>query len=695
MDTVSRNRLSLYLVFSVSLWLSKTRVGVQGASTDEMNCSFPNFLQELCSEPSKTCRHWSQGRRLAHEGKNAFYGYKSDSIGERKWVFKGGEVEIFATEVGEPQPSRIKLLKFYCWQKIAPHIFIISSKNTSNKSDSNAKYSCIKFRKRGRNVIEYEQSSWRDNYTSLACNESDLVVDENPLILNALQELPDCPTELNGGFQIRQLYNGKTDKECFYDNETDSVIFESDCLGKEGLTIQLPANRDCSLRGDNSATGPFHVGFYCYSAAWKDKQFTYFIVKRQSVKRNVFLDSTVSDFRCARFKKSGDEIQLQLYSQPICWRNVSTSSSSLILHLRRRTSIDKPLRFPSETNKTQCSFPEKFQGTWREISPNYGLQTVVIKENTVDISPYGLFHCKLQHIFQHQAPHKCSSLVTGKWPGTGQAKFFIDDYLLISNFSNGCRARVTRFGVTDVIGRDILLYRLSQSVPFVNERENAEEYFSYHVLKQFCSSWLPYITDPHPIWGRNIEKIAMKLPVIPVHSIELCSFPTLGKGIYHFKSVYSDQSECVGPASRIEFGCDNPLTFEVKYDPSCQLPDVSFDCIGKAWRIGHFSLVQDIKGKNISCMWFDKENDQLFRLRSPQCSDTSWGKRPGEERNYAEKFVFQYYSKCPIISNTKNYDYPKMRGKRNASLNFHTVPGFIIFTCLLTLNIFCTSVIGM
>jgi len=105
--------------------------------------------------------------------------------------------------------------------------------------------------------------------------------------------------------------------------------------------------------------------------------------------------------------------------------------------------------------------------------------------------------------------------------------------------------------------------------------------------------------------------------------------------------------------------------------------------MGLAWKIGEFSLVQDVKSKNISCMWFDKESNQLFRLNSPQCPDIDWGqRRPGNVVNYDEKFVFQYHSKCPVLSSAGNIDYPIVIKRRNASGKANEASLFMILTCL-------------
>ena len=670
--------LCFYLVAITSLWDSKPSVRAKVLSKEKHRCSFPGFLQESCKESTKNCRLWSQGKRRPYDESSAFYEQQaSERRGEYTWTFDGGKVEIFGDG-----PSSVITLQFYCWRKLAPHVFIVSSKN--NETNENVKYSCIKFRKRGRNVIELERTHWKDNHTSLAlCNVSELYTDESPLILTSAQEIPDCPSELRGGLQIMKVYNAMTQKECVPDNDNGLSIIESDCMGKEGILIHYQERKNCSLSKHSYAA--FHLALSCYSTPWKDGNYTYFIAKSRTVARNAF---TLADFLCIRFQRivneNGEEFTLQLYKQPICLRNASPSSMSLIMYLMRRKNAEETHIPSSEITRTECSFPEKFQGTWKEVSLHNGFQNVVINEKTVNIPPYGEFHCKQQYIFQHQAPYKCSSLVNGKWPGTGRTKFFHDDYLLLSNFTNGCRPRLTRFGITDIIGSDVLVYRLSQSQPILSagHYEFLEYYYFNHVLRLFCSSWLPYTRDPYPIWGRNIDKIILKRT--SVAKTARCSLPPLSKGVYYFKSVNADQSECSGQTSRIQFACEKSFAFEVKYDPRCQKSDVSFTCMGLVWKIGEFFLVQDVKTKNISCIWFDKQSNQLFRLNSPQCPDIDWGqRRPGNDVNYDEKFVFQYYSKCPVLSSTGNINYPIVKKRRNASGRFNKASLFMIVTCLL------------
>lgn len=679
------NCLCIYLVVITSLWDSKPSDTAKGLSKEKHGCSFPAFLQESCKGLTKNCRHWSQGKRRPYDENSASYEHQeSERRGEYTWTFNEGKVQIF----GDLHPSVITF-EFYCWKKIAPHVFIISSKNNeTNENNLRAKYSCIKFSRRGRNVIELERTPWKENHTTLAsCNASDLNTDENPLMLTSAQEMPDCPSEMRGGLQIMKVYNALSQQECLSDDDTGLGTLELDCMGKEGILIHFRERTNCSLNKRSYVA--FHLALSCYSTPWKDGNFTYFIAKSRTVARNAF---TPTDFLCARFQRvvneSGEEFTLQLYKQPICVRNASASSISLTMHLRRRKNAEETEIPSSEITRTDCSFPEKFQGIWKEISQHNGLQNVVINENTVYIPPYGEFHCKQQYIFQHQAPYQCSSLVTGKWPGTGRAKFFIGDYLLLSYFTNGCRPRLTRFGITDIIGSDALVYRLSQSQPILSAGHNEflEYYYFNHVLRLFCSSWLPYTRDPYPIWGRNIDKIIMQST--SVAKTARCTLPPLSKGVYYFKSVNADQSECSGQTSRIQFACEKSFAFEVEYDPRCRKPDVSFTCLGLAWKIGEFFLVQDVNTKNISCMWFDEQSNQLFRLNSPQCSDIDWGqKRPGNDVNYDEKFAFRYYSKCPVISRAGKIDYPIVIKVRNASGDFNEASLLMIITCLaITIN---------
>lgn len=658
--------LFLYWIFGLDFWFLNKSLKVQGILSENLNCSFPSFLQASCPKLGKTCRQWSQATRIALGRNMAFDGPVANdrpSSGKCIWVFHGGKIEIFDSTTLNSQQNRIT--KFYCWKKVSPHIFIISSSNDSTKGDSNQTFSCIKFHRRGRNVIQYEKSAWKNNDTSLVCNANNLITNEDPLIQTNLYEVVDCPSELNGGYQIMQLYNGKTDTQCSYHNFTtrSSAILESDCLGREGLVIRFPINSDClsKMTKAYSHAEENRLAFVCYSTAWKDQDYTYFIVKHQNLKTSPLSSNKQSDFLCARFRKfakeSGEEIELQIYNQPSCWRNIINTSSVifLIMKLKRRPSDNYPVRFPSEIKETRCSFPEKFQGTWNEISHHNGIQTVIINQGKVDVPLYGQFQCKTQYVFQHRAPGICNSLVTGKWPGMGRAAFGVNDYLLVSNFSNGCRARVTRFGITDVIASHVLIYRLSQSVAFDYGAMNAEDYFNHHILRGFCSSWLPYIPDPYPLWGRNIEKILINSPMRTEHQ---CPLPALGRGVYQFRSLLDSDIECHRPASRVYFACENPFTIKIKYDSGCQLSDVSFTCLGTAQKIGQFFFARNEQKESINCWWFDKENKQLFRLNSPQCSDIDWGKHSREERNFAEKFVFRYYSKCPVLSRKEDSEYP-------------------------------------
>ena len=194
--------------------------------------------------------------------------------------------------------------------------------------------------------------------SSLTCNSRSLITDVNPLILSNMQELPSCPAELNGGFQIMLLYNGKTDERCFFNNDNDTAVFESDCLGMEGLIVQLPLQRNCFLRSKKSEIGLDLLRFLCYSAPWKDNQFTYIIVKGQNVGRKVSHDSKESVFLCARFQRAdakgkNREIQVEFFDQPTCWRNLSAASIFLRIQIRKRMTFDQPARDPSEVNKTQ------------------------------------------------------------------------------------------------------------------------------------------------------------------------------------------------------------------------------------------------------------------------------------------------------------------------------------------------------
>ena len=125
-------------------------------------------------------------------------------------MFNTEKIEI----LGDSHSSRTSSV-FYCWRKLVIHVFIILRNDSVDETRSNVKYySCIKFRKRGRNVITYEHSPWRPNQTHLACGESNLLVYESPLLSNVLEDVPDCPAVLRGGFKITEANNELIGKQC-------------------------------------------------------------------------------------------------------------------------------------------------------------------------------------------------------------------------------------------------------------------------------------------------------------------------------------------------------------------------------------------------------------------------------------------------------------------------------------------------
>lgn len=688
MASLQQNYLFLCLGVVLSLSNSNICVGVQGLPEEKPQCSFPGFLQFSGPKLSnRKWRQWSRGNGFPYDRTEPFNGSRNNKVkGEYTWVFNTGKVEILE----ESHSSRTSSV-FYCWRKLAPHVFIILRNDSVDETRSNVKYYfCIKFRKRGRNVITYEHSPWRPNQTHLACDESDLLVYESPLLSSVLEDVPDCPAVLRGGFKITEANNELMGKQCL-PNKDAAIIgtFESDCMGKEGLRIHSTRSHDC-LMNERHLNSPFafNLALSCFSAPWRDGNFTYFIAKRRNFAARSTFTFLKSELFCVRFRKveNEDNVVLQLYDGPICTRNTSDGVKSLTMHLRRRVDVGETNRPLSEVTKRECNFPQKIRGIWKEISDHNGLRNVIINETSINIPPYGNFYCKQRHIFQHQAPHECSSLVTGKWPGSGRSKFFIDDYILVSNFTNGCYPRLTRLGVTEIAGSDVLVYRLSQSQLIITDGVNNNSlvyYYLNHVLRLFCSSWLPYIRDPYPVWGRNIDKIIIRRQ----SSLRKtrCFLPSRGKGVYHFKSVNSDQVECNGSLSRVEFACKNTLSFEVKYDPDCQKSDIVYSCIGKAWKMGDFFLVQEIKTKNISCMWFDESNKHMFLLNSPQCSDKDWerGRDPPKEVNFKEILNFQYFSKCPIYSESRDLDYPIVIKFRNMSRNLNLTSRVLVFACFL------------
>ena len=682
-------------------YLTFDRICVESGATNNgrfvPNCLFPSYLQTDCNKPHSICQ-WSQGKRFTSRefaSSTRWWGYRGH--GEWNWVInKGIAKAVSSPELENSGESGERI--YSCLKSMGGSTFLVSYKDSRNEDA--ASFTCIQFVRRGLNVVQYKISSFETNPNNTRCDNKSLITNNDPLVANVYMELPDCPKVLQGGYKIIKIYNRLNDLTCSFDGSL-SAILESDCLAKEGLYIDLGASSNCS-RDTLLRYNIYDVNFRCYSRPWTYNGFTFFITARRPRWRNEYESF---EFQCIIFEEgdfktlgnsSRATFKLYIFNSPQCPQVAPIKSkgglgqANFILYLEKFSNISIVNSEPG------CTFPEELTGKWIEKSTQLGIQEINIEQSAITFTPYGQFICRQRYIFNRENPHQCvNSGSGGQWLGEGRVRFYFDDFILSSSFSNGCRQRVTRLGLTETLRDKMLVYRLSQSEPVKNSWLTPEEY-QLLLLKRFCSALYIFEKDPYPFWGRNIEKILLKAPLTGLSKTK-CSLRNERDIMYNFRAVYNDpkQRACSDEKSWIEIGCEtnedenskqsSASKISVRYGNNCTQEEVSYDCLGKLRMFGEFSLMQDTRKNAIYCAYYDSETRQIFRMNSSQCSDLDWGVGYGKRSNFYERFDLKYPSRCPVRTNSDNHSrntrVPPKKQPNGAGRNgnFEVIVYFITF----------------
>lgn len=538
---------------------------------------------------------------------------------------------------------------------LANNTFIISKKEIfREKQDTNETYSCIRFLRRSETVIQYELGIWNKRLKDIACPDNGLVSQEELLISDHSHGLLDCPLELQGAYDILHIYDSKKQRTCTYDEGSFGVL-ESDCLNKEGLYIDLGRGHNCTSP-DIGHRFPSELNLRCISNEWKDGGFRYFVTARRERWIHDYKKTTL---QCVRFKMTSDregEFTLTIFNNPICKRlfnnedQVGKNDDMFSLQIRRRKKRYTSIRHLSD----RCTFPNEMQGKWMEQSSHQGSRTILIDDGSITISPYGTFECKERFTISQGHRSVCGFGPEGdRWLGQGQVRFYYDDYTLLSQFENGCRPRITRLGLTSTVSKHVLVYRLSQSEPLVDEGgKSPEDFYRHEILKRFCAMRYLYERDPYPYWGRNIEKVVYR-EQLPVQNMSKCSLGLNSRHSLLSVVAGTESTSCTEKTSLMNFGCQEAsqamTSLKISYPPNCKKKGVTYSCIGKAWKFGNYVLLRDTVTQQISCFWFNKESNAIFRLGTSQCSDAYWGHLSGHGKHFDERFKIQFFQKCPLV----------------------------------------------
>lgn len=634
-------------------------------------CAFPSFLQTNCTSSSRVCE-WNFGKRIAlplEEQSSPTSKFRAvRGTTQWSWQVLNGTIVVKYLQQ-EHLNSRTKTIiveKYDCVEKYvgSQNTFLISKTDLKEDKPQITKlFNCIRFFVRSKTVVEYKLGPWVNSVYNLSCLDNSIVF---PLISDRYYGVIDCPSELRGGFEILNIYDGSRQRHCQYLNGTYGIL-ESDCITKEGLTIDFGNTHNCT----NPSLGnsfPHELRLRCHSKTWKEGNMTY-VMTSQRARWTYEYEKTT--FQCLMFDSRIDKGEFNLYisNQGNCGRffNVNKYTEGIkldgfVVRIRRRkaSSVQK---FVLED---RCMFPAEIQGDWLQESNHTKTNTVTIKKGSITFSSGDCFNCYERFIFKYK--HLGCGLSQGKdrWPLHGRINFHHDDYTLVSRFQNGCRPRITRLGISSTVDNHVVVYRLSHSEPIVNDGRSAQQYYDHEILKRLCGMTYPYEPDPYPYWGRNIEKILHRQR-LPAQPIKQCSL--IFNSRHHLMSTIAvtESTSCPAIETKVSFGCKQPYStskfLNIVYDKNCHKKNVKFQCIGKAWKFGHFILLRDTVTQRLSCVWFDKKSNSLFRLNSPQCSDVDWGQLPGHSDKFPERFQIKYFEKCPYAPD------PTVRAKVSNSVS--------------------------
>ena len=610
-------------------------------NSSQENCAFPAFFQTPCMNSLQVC-HWSQGKHFSKKETSSHKSKLNEIYSDWRWVVNESNISV-STGLDTQGDGQHKSLT--CIKQVGSNKFIFSLVHSLNPKI--IKHSCMKLIQRGENVVEFKMSNLSSNVSEELCKEETLS-EKGLLMADKFKEVADCPLDLLGGFAIERVYDSKQRDYCVIPEGAQGV-FETDCIQKEGIFIDLPGTQNCSFE---KFLGHFeNKHLHCYSQEWRDEDFSYFITKRRfRSSYDVRREARESEFQCLKYKRNrnGEDITLYLYKDPICDQGKeSEPQDRYILYLRKSTTV----YHNANIMKSKCAFSKELQGQWLEKSRHFGDKSVNISSKSIEIPKTGLFVCG--ETFEGISYRRCLADYSRAWPEPGRLRYFDNEYMLVSRTNNGCRERMTRLAVKSWTNSH-LVYRLSQSQPIRRINGVTPEKFYKRELFYFCEYKFFFSLDPGPYWGRNIEKVITKSPLKKDRFSEC---PVL-KSKCGFQSVLFDGKTCNGTISTSSSG------IELVYQPRCSASTVSYRCLKQEsednTKYGSFSLIQNSRGQ-VFCIhqYYDRaqKHDVILRLDSPQCSDIDWTIAANGKSAWHEKLtlyeVCESSKKAPITEQPK------------------------------------------
>lgn len=653
-------RILHFNIAVIVLLLASNASGVDSSNftvltSQQSHCIFPIFLQTKCTSRSRVCG-WHFGERIAlplEEQSSPPSKFRSVR-GTTQWSWKVVNGSIFVKYLlQKPFRYQTKTIteRYDCIKKYAEsnHTFLISKTSLKElKPQSLNKFNCIRFFKRSETVLEYKLGPWVSDISLISCLDNNTVFEKYPLISDRYYGQEDCPSELKGGFEILNIYDSFRQRHCHYRKGTDGIL-EADCLNKEGLVIDFGKTHNCSSPYLGFSY-PHELRLRCHSKPWSEGNMTFVVTSQRPRWAHEYKKTT---FQCLMFDSThgNDEFNLYISNKGTCERSLNNKlyikdkQDVYVLRIRRGKAIVK-----SSIEQGRCTFPAEIQGEWLEDSTHTQTERIKITEHNMLFNSGESYKCFERFIFKYKHYGCGLSRGTDRWPLQGRLNFYHDDYTVISRFENGCRPRVSRLGISNTVDNNILAYRLSHGEPIVDDGGSLQQDYDHEILTRLCGMTYLYQQDPYPYWGRNIEKIIHRerLDSKPMNE---CSLVFNSRHNLISTVAVTESTSCPGSETRLHFGCPEPYStskyLKIVYNKQCYQKNEKLQCIGKAWKFGRFILLRDVVTQSLTCIWLDKKNNAILRLRSSQCFDVDWGQVPGHGNQFGEVMHIKYFERCP------------------------------------------------
>ena len=365
-----------------------------------------------------------------------------------------------------------------------------------HQTDGAVWYTCMEFTIRSHNVVQLRLAEPVHVKSPALCADVYMQLQEAPLVYFHVydnwvaERLPlnsYLPCPLEGGYIIREWFDESGRAAYEADSQMPPIKLENECEKGEGLKFVCDRNRaKCPL----PHTALHESNNFCL-ASWIDGENTYMLVHNAEDDRLV---------PCIRYPtKHGRSFTAYIFLDGVCDRGDPITQSKMYRKVsllkeveeycgdrtRSCTSIDRHkcvrglshycrhtcgvCNNPSAIWKTMRVYPE-FRGTWVKDTYNMGYENILFDHEHVTIPSLGRYRLYEKYWYQ---PEEESHQGLNKYSRQYSPQTLKKEYLMISQYDNGCSPRVSLLNIAKR-SNSVLSLRISQPVVIEHFGQNQQ-----------------------------------------------------------------------------------------------------------------------------------------------------------------------------------------------------------------------------